>query len=135
MIFINRIYLIATIVIIIFLLLSLGFLIYCAFFAYREYAQLESDDTEKKDFARLAPWLTPATPFIWLGQMIILAPLSILFGIFLVLFPFILIIFRPLPKDDPVRRFILKVGNGALKINTKLLLALGLHTKPIRFSA
>ena len=133
MIFINRIYLIATIVILL-LLLSLGFLIYCGFFAYRINAQLDSDDTEKKDFARLAPWLTPATPFIWLGQMIILAPLSILFGIFLVLFPFILIIFRPLPKDDPVRRFILKVGNGALKINTKLLLALGLHTKPFRFS-
>ena len=135
MIFINRNYLIATIVIIIILLLSLGFLIYCAFFAYRMNAQLDSDDTEKKDFAHLAPWLRPATPFIWLGQMIILAPLSILFGIFLVLFPFILIIFRPLPKDDPVRRFILKVGNGVMKINTKLLLALGLHTKPIRFSA
>jgi len=62
MIFINRNYLIATIVIIIILLLSLGFLIYCAFFAYRMNAQLDSDDTEKKDFAHLAPWLRPATP-------------------------------------------------------------------------
>ena len=73
--------------------------------------------------------------FIWLGRLIILAPWSIVFGIFLVIFPFILIIFRPLPENDPFQRAILKVGNGVLKLNTKLLLALGLHTKPIRFSA
>jgi len=112
-------------------ILTILFLSYCAFSAYRINKDRESDDPKKKDFAPLAPWLTPATPFIWMGRMLILAPWSILFGIFLILFPFILIIFHPLPENDPITRFLLKVGNGVLKINTWLLHALGLHTKPI----
>lgn len=55
MIFSNPIYLIAAIVILIIILLSFIFLIYCAIFAYRENAERESDDPEKKDFARLSP--------------------------------------------------------------------------------
>ncbi len=110
-------------------------LFYCAFSAYRVNAKRQPDDPDKKDYPRLSLWLIPATPFIWLGRLIILAPWSIVFGIFLVIFPFMLIIFRPLPETDPIRRAILKVGNGALKLNTRLLLALGLHAKPIRFSA
>jgi hypothetical protein len=135
MIFSNPIYLIAAIVILIIILLSFIFLIYCAIFAYRENAERESDDPEKKDFARLSPWLTPVNPILWLGRLILLAPWSIPFGIFLILFPLILIIFRPLPEDSAFKRFILKVGNSALKINTKVLSAFGLHTKPIRFFA
>lgn len=135
MIFSNPIYLIAAIVILIIILLSFIFLIYCAIFAYRENAERESDDPEKKDFARLSPWFTPVTPILWLGRLILLAPWSIPFGIFLILFPLILIIFRPLPEDSAFKRFILKVGNSALKINTKVLSAFGLHTKPIRFFA
>ena len=110
------------------------FLFYCASSAYRVNAKRQPDDSDKKDYPRSSLWLTPATPFIWLGRLIILAPWSIVFGIFLVIFPFILIIFRPLPENDPFQRAILKVGNDVLKLNTKLLLALGLHTKPIQFS-
>ena len=110
------------------------FLFYCAYSAYHDNNKRLPDDSDKRDYPRVSLWLTPATPFLWLGRLIILAPWSIVFGIFLVIFPFILIIFRPLPENDPFQRAILKVGNGVLKLNTKLLLALGLHAKPIQFS-
>jgi hypothetical protein len=110
------------------------FLFYCALSAYRENAKQHPDDSDKKDYPRASLWLTPATPFLWLGRLIILAPWSIVFGVFLVLFPFILIIFHPLPENTFIQRFILKVGNGVLKLNTRLLLALGLHAKPVQFS-
>ena len=109
------------------------FLMYCAFSAYHVNLERDPDDPEKKDFASVSPWLAPATPFLWLGRMIFLAPWSILFGIFLVVFPFILIIFRPLPEDDPITRFVLKVGNGVLNINTRFLHAMGLEAKPVQF--
>ena len=109
------------------------FLVYCAFSAYNINAKRESDDPKKKDYAPLSPWLTPATPFVWFARMLILAPWSILFGMFLLTFPFILILFHPLPDDDPIQSAILKVGNGVLKINTWLLTALGLYAKPVRF--
>lgn len=115
-------------------ILSILFLFYCAFSAYRINMEREADDPDKNDYARLSPWLTPVTPLLWLGRLIVLAPWSIVFGVFLILFPFILILFRPLPADDPLKRFILKLGNGVLKLNTRFLLALGLHTKPFRFS-
>jgi hypothetical protein len=134
MIFIDRRFLIVTILIIILLLFAFIFMIFCAFFAYQENTKRAPDDTEKKDFSPIAPWLSPCTPIIWLGKMILLAPWSIPFGIFLILFPFILIIFRPLPDKDPLKLFILKFGNGVLKINTQLLYLLGLDTKPIKFS-
>ena len=134
MIFINKIYLIVAIIIFILLLLSFIFLIFCTIFAYRKNAERDPDDPEKKDFARLAPWLSPITPVLWLGRWILLAPWSIPFGVFLILFPFILIIFRPLPDDSAFKRFIIKMGNGVLKLNTKLLTAFGLHVKPIQFS-
>ena len=111
------------------------FLSYCAFLSYRINTDRESDDSEKRDFHPFAPWFVPATPFIWIMRTIILAPWSILFGIFLVIFPFVLLIFRPLPENDPVTLLLLKVGDGVLKINTRLLLALGLRTKPIKFSS
>lgn len=115
-------------------LLFILFLFYCAIIAYRKNLRREADDPEKKDFSPSAPWITPITPFLWLGRMIILAPWSIFFGIFLILFPFILFIFRPFPEDDIITRFLLKVGNGVLKINTGFLHAMGLEAKPIRFT-
>jgi len=110
-------------------------LTFFAFIAYQINANREDDDSKKMDFSPLSPWITPLTPFLWIGRMIILAPWSIVFGIFLVLFPFILIVFRPLPPDTAFNRFILKVGKGILKINTQFLRLLGLHPRPIQFSA
>jgi hypothetical protein len=114
-------------------ILIILFLIFCAFFAYRTNAGRKADDPERKDFAFFSPWLTPATPIFWLVRLIILSFWSTLFGTFLVLFPFILILFRPIPENDPLKRMVLKIGNGILKLNTKLLVALGLQPKPIRF--
>ena len=110
--------------------LLLLYCIYCATSAYRHNAKRKTDDPEKEDFSPLSPWLTPATPLIWLGRMILIAPWSILFGIFLIVFPFILLIFRPLPEEDPGKRFVIKVGNGILKINSRFLRTLGLHPNP-----
>ena len=135
MIFINGIYLIVTIIIIIFILLFYIYLIFSGIFAYRKNAQRETDDPEKKDLSPLTPWLTPFTPFIWLGTRMLLAPWTIVFGIFLILFPFILFIFRPIPDDTALKRSILKVGNSVLKINSRFLYALGFHPKPSQFSA
>lgn len=113
--------------------LILLLLIYSAFAAYRVNKERKSDDPEKKVFHPLSPWLAPATPVIWFIRFIILAPWSIPFGIFLILFPFMLILLRPISPNDPFRRFILKFGNGVLKINTRLLHALGLQApQPIR---
>ncbi len=109
------------------------FISFCAFVAYRVNADRQADDTEKKDFSPLSPWLAPITPVAWLVRWIVLAPWSLLFGLFLIIFPFILILFRPLPEDDPIKRLVLKIGDSVLEINTKLLIALGLHSKPIRF--
>ncbi len=103
------------------------FLIYSALSAYHVNKYRNSDDPEKKDFHPLSPWLAPATPFLWLTRFIVLAPWSIPFGIFLIFFPFMLILLRPISPNDPIRRFILKFGNGILKINTRLLHALGLQ--------
>ena len=102
-------------------------LIAIALFSYQVNANRESNDPEKKTYHPLSPWLAPLTPFFWLGRMIVLAIWSIPFGIFLLLFPFMLILFRPLPPDDPIRKFILKIGNGILKINTWFLNALGIR--------
>ena len=109
------------------------FLFYSAFVAYRVNKERKSDGPEKKVFHPLSPWLAPATPFLWIIRFLILAPWSILFGIFLILFPFMLILLRPVSPKDPFMRFILKLGNGVLKINTRLLHALGLQVpQPIR---
>lgn len=99
-----------------------------AYYAYRVNIKRAADDPKKKDFHPLSPWLSPMTPIIWLGRLIILALWSMFFGVFLILFPFILIVFRPVPPNSPVRRLMLKFGNGVLKINTRLLNALGLQS-------
>jgi hypothetical protein len=120
---------------IVFITLFFGSLIFSAFIAYRVNLERKSDDPEKRDFAPASPYMAPLTPFIWLGKWIILAPWSLVFGIFLILFPFILIFFRPLPENDPIKKLVLKFGNGILKLNTQFLQLLGLYTKPTQFSA
>ena len=96
-----------------------------AFYTYRENTKREPDDPQKRFYHPFSPWLTPITPFFWLARYVFLAPWSILFGLFLIIFPFMLILLRPISPDDPIKRFILKIGNGILKINTSLLHALG----------
>jgi hypothetical protein len=103
-------------------------LVYSAFSAYHINKERKPDDPERKDFHPLSPWLAPATPFLWLVRYIVLAPWSIPFGIFLIIFPFMLILLRPISPNDPIRRFILKFGNSVLKINTRLLHAMGLQS-------
>ena len=105
-------------------------LVYCAYSAYIVNKERKSDDPEKKDYHPLSLWLAPATPFIWLAEFILMAPWSIFFGIFLFFFPLMLILLRPLPETDPVKLFILKFGNGVLKINNRLLRALGIRSQP-----
>ena len=102
----------------------------CAYSAYRENIKREFDDPKKKDFHPFSPWLTPITLILWFARYAFLAPWSVLFGIFLIIFPFILILLRPVSPDDPIKRFILKIGNGILKINTSLLHTLGFQQVP-----
>ena len=102
-------------------------LIWIALFSYRVNSDREPDDPKKKDFHQKSPWLAPLAPIVWLGRYLILAPWSIPFFIFLITFPFVLIIFRPLSPDDPLNRLILKFGNSMLKINTWILNSLGMR--------
>jgi len=108
-------------------------LILSALYAYQVNARKAPGDPKKRVYSPYAPWLAPLTPLLWLGRLIVLVPWCIPFGIFLVLFPLLLLVFRPLSPNDPLKRFILKLGNGILKVNTSLLNALGLQQpQPIR---
>ena len=115
-------------------ILILIFMMYCAYCAYRTNVQRKTDDPAKKDFHQLAPWFTPVTPVIWLARIFILAPWGILFGLFLISFPFLLILIRPVPPDDPFKRFVLKIGNYILVTNTRLLHLLGLRPRSVQFT-
>lgn len=57
------------------------------------------------------------------------APLSIFFGLFLVIFTTLLNLVRPTPQNNLILHFILKIWNNVLRTNTALLRALGFEVK------
>jgi len=115
-------------------LFVLIFVVLSALYAYRTNAKRAGDDPEKKDYSPYSPWLAP---FIFPLLVLINVPVFLLsglvFGIFLVLFPFSLLLFRKPFLIKWIRKQMLKVGNMMLKINTSLLRTVGIEPAVWRF--
>lgn len=101
-------------------------IILCTFYAYRVNEKKAPGDPEKRDFSPNAIWLAPFTlPVLIAFNVISLILSSLMFGIFLILFPFALLLFRKPFLIQWISKQALKVGNLLLKINTKLLRPFG----------
>jgi hypothetical protein len=106
--------------------------ILCAFYAYHVNARRAADDPEKKEFSPYALWLAPIIiPLLIFADVFILILSSLAFGFFLVLFPFALLLFRKPFLIKWILKLAQRIGNKILKINTKLLRALGFYPTPI----
>ena len=98
----------------------------CSIYAYQVNAKRAPDDPEKKNFHPAAPWLAPIVlPPLLLANIVILIVSSLMFSIFLVLFPFALLLFRKPFLIIWIQKQALKVGNWILKINTGVLQVIG----------
>lgn len=97
-------------------------------YAFRINAKKAPNDPSKKDYSPYAPWLTPISlPFLLIINVIFFVLSSLVFGIFLVLFPFSLILFRGPFLFKWISKQALKIGNFILKVNTELLRVTGFH--------
>jgi hypothetical protein len=108
-------------------------LILSALYAYQVNDRRAPDDPKKRYYSPYAPWLTPISlPLFVLVNLFLFILSSLAFGIFLVLFPLALLLFRKPFLIKWIRKQALKIGNLALIINTELLRAAGFHPTPIR---
>ena len=106
---------------------------FSAFYAYRVNAMRASNDPKKKDYSPYAPWITPISlPLFVLFNIFLFILSSLIFGLFLALFPITLLLFREPFLFKWIRKQALKIGNLALTINTELLRASGFHSTSIR---
>jgi hypothetical protein len=104
-----------------------------ALYAYNVNAKRASDDPEKKNYPPLAVWLVPVIlPFLILVDVITLILSSLLFSLFLLLFPFALLLFRKPFLITWILKQAQRIGNKILKINTALLRVAGIYTTPIK---
>jgi hypothetical protein len=111
-------------------------LFFSAFYTFQVNARRSSDDPMKKDYSPYAPWLTPISlPLLLIFNAIVFVLSSLAFGIFLVIFPFTLLLFREPFLIKWIKKQALKIGHFALKINTELLRLAGFHPTSIRYSA
>ena len=105
-----------------------AFIIFSAIYAYRTNAKLAHDDPEKKAFSPYAIWIAPVTlPLFILVNVFILILSSLAFGLFLLLFPFALLLFRKPFLIKWILSQAQRIGNKILKINTGLLRAAGIY--------
>lgn len=105
------------------------FIISPSLYAYRVNARKAPDDPSKKDYSPYAPWITPISlPLLVIFNVIFFVLSSLAFGVFLVLFPFALILFRKPFIFKWIREQALKFGNLMLKVNTKLLRIAGFYS-------
>ena len=110
------------------------FIIFSAIYAYQTNAKRTSDDPEKKGYPPYAPWLAPfILPLLALINIPFYILFSLTFGLFLILFPFSLLLFRKPFLIKWILKQTLKTGDRILKINTRLLQVVGLSTKPTKF--
>ena len=108
------------------------FIIFSGFYAYWVNAKRATDDPQKRDYSPYAPWIAPLTLLILaFVNFLFFIVYSLLFGIFLVIFPFTLLLFRKLFLIKWILKLAQKIGNKLLIINTELLRAAGFYT-PIR---
>jgi hypothetical protein len=114
-------------------LISSIIIILSSLYAYHVNSKRAPDDPEKKDYSPAAIWLAPfVLPPLSIFNFLLLFLSSLVFGVSLVLFPFTLLLFREPFLIKWLRRQALKLGNWALKINTRLLKAVGFHPTSIK---
>lgn len=106
--------------------LSLCLVYFCAIFAYVVNSRRKPDDPQKRDYSPFSPWITPLTiPFVIIINLMFLV-LGSLFAItFLIAFPLCLIFARS--GESLLIKWLIKVGEKILKINTEILKVLGLY--------
>lgn len=98
------------------------FITFSSFYAYYVNTKRVPDDPQKKDFSPYAPWIAPFTlPILALINLLFFFVYSLLFGVFLVIFPFTLLLFRKLFLIKWILKLAQKIGNKLLEINTELL--------------
>jgi hypothetical protein len=100
-------------------------------FAFRRNEELPDDSPDKRQYHPNAILIAPFTlPFILVIQAMIFVLyvilLSLLFGIFLLVFPFVLIVFRNIGLLEWLMDLFEKLGCVLLRINTFLLRMAGL---------
>ena len=107
-------------------LLSLCIVFFCAFLAYVVNSRRKPDDPQKRDYSPYSPWITPLTiPFVIIINIIFLV-LGSLFAItFLIIFPLSLLFVRP--YEPFLIKWIVKIGEKILQVNTEILKVLGLY--------
>jgi len=109
-------------------MIPIAIIIVASLYAYQVNARKAPDDPSKKDYSPYAPWLTPISlPLLIIFNIIFFVLSSLVFGVFLVLFPFALILFRGPFIFIWMSKQALKIGNLVLKVNTELLRATGFH--------
>ena len=105
-----------------------------AFYTYNINAKRSPNDPEKRYYAPYAPWLAPFTlPILILFNVPIIILSSLAFGVFLIVFPLTLLLFRKPFLFKWIRKQALRIGTWTLKVNTKLLELTGFYTPVKQF--
>jgi hypothetical protein len=107
-------------------------LLFSAIYAYWVNAKRATDDPKKMDISPYAILLAPISiPILLVVNLIFLALQSLELGIFLLLFPLALLLFRKPFLIKWILKHAEKAGNKLLKINTAFLRAVGLYQPPL----
>lgn len=116
-------------------MIPIVFIIAASLYAYQVNARKAPGDPSKRDYSAYAPWITPISlPLLLIFDVIVFVLSSLAFSVFLVLFPFALILFRRPFIFIWIGKQALKIGNYMLKVNTELLRMAGLHPNFTRYS-
>jgi len=105
----------------------------CCSYAYRVNSKRPDNDPKKKHYSPYAPYIAPFTlPALLLIKVISFTLSSLAFGVFLVIFPIILLTFRKPILITWLLKQALRIGNWLLSINTWLLRVTGFQPVTIR---
>jgi len=115
------------------ILLLMLFAMACAGYAYLVNERRPADDPQKKVYHPSSIFLTPFTlPFFILGWLSRFAFKAVLYGIFLVAFTIVLLVFRKSPVPPWLDNAITEIGNRILGGNTFLIKTLWKDWNPRR---
>ncbi|MFZ5911253.1 MAG: hypothetical protein ACOYYU_14670 [Chloroflexota bacterium] len=116
-------------------LLALAFLSYSTIYAYQVNAKKEPGEPGRKNYPPHSIWMAPiVVPMLFVVDILFFILGSLAFGVFLVFFPFTLLLFQSQESflTRWMRELALKVGTDLLEINTELLVMAGLYRPPVR---
>ena len=117
-------------------IITQAIIFFSSLYTYQVNARRAPDDPKKRDYSPYAPWIAPISlPILLIFNAIVFILSSLAFGIFLVIFPFTLLLLREPFIFKWIRKQALRIGHFALKINTELLRLAGFHQTTIRYSA